>query len=131
MSSSSTGKNMSRIQKRGKTRHTILKVSVHGGEGNVYLTFPPELAVTMREKEAQQPPGETWKCYELQLVSTTRKKRTSLLSLQLLYRQNQKPAIDGSYEERLRAYYEARGIPRIFADLSLLACTQERDRGRS
>jgi hypothetical protein len=122
---------MSRTRKRGKTQHTILKISAHGGEANVYLAFPPELVVTMQEREAQQPPGETWKCYELQLAIGTGKKKQSLPGLQLLYRENPNPATDGSYEERLRAYYKARGIPPIFADLSYSAYIREQDRGQS
>ena len=37
-----------------------------------------------------------------------------------------KLATDGSYEERLRAYYRGRGIPSIFADLSLSRFTRAR-----
>lgn len=39
----------------------------------------------------------------------------------------QKHEIDGSYAERLRAYYKQRGIPNIFADLSLSRFTRARD----
>lgn len=115
------------IRKQQRTLPIMLEIYRPGGLRNLSVTCPRELADNIRLLVNQQQPDGTWKRLELPSDTGTENMGHWLFFHPSSCHQSQKRETDGSYEKRLRAYYEARGIPRIFADLSLSAYTQDRD----
>lgn len=126
MSSSRTRKSTSRTSRGQKIHLIILEISRNGGDRELRLKLPPSLAgnTLLYIHEALQD-GTLKYCAPLSV--TTEGNGVYRFPLSWLSRLVPAPEPAGSYEKRLRAYYEAHGIPRIFADLSLLGYTRDFD----
>lgn len=131
MSSSSTRKSTSRTRKRRRIHHITLVVWQNFGEPRPSVTLPPELAENTQVSVRIEQQDGTLKFSEPLFDFITASGDRYLQFHPSSSRQSPSPATDGSYEKRLRAYYAARGIPRIFADLSYLEYIRGRERGHS
>src|SRR5262245_1418429 len=125
MSFWSTLASMFRTSRAREIQVITLEVWEVSGQPRLSVRLPPGLVASTSLDVQEELPDGTWRFCE-RLLDTTEKNEAHFVLSQLSYSPKEvRAAPDGSYEERLRAYYKARGIPRIFADLSLSAYTRD------
>ena len=124
-------KNTFRTPRQRRTRHTISLVWQDGLTSDVCRISLPKSVENMLQRDQLPQHVVIWRHSGPPSDIGSGKEGLLGLCLLSLSHQSQSRATGGSYEQRLRDYYKARGIPRIFADLSYSQYIRERDQERS